>query len=247
MFSPPQPSPKRIIICCDGTWQSAVSGVKGSPSNITRLAQSLERVAVDKDGKTWQQIVWYDSGVGTTSSTLGRMAEGLVGAGLEGNVIEAYNFLALNWCFGDQIFCFGFSRGAYTARTIAGLVSDIGICQPRDMNIFPEIWELYKQMNGERFYGSDQYFEWVDGKPAEKKSEGMEVEWEKYPHADWASTPESREVEVVGVFDTVASIGVPSIHGIEAKLPWSKDDPKFHNVRLNRSKSPQSEVEWPEI
>ncbi|KAJ4356011.1 uncharacterized protein N0V89_004037 [Didymosphaeria variabile] len=236
----PEPVSKRIIICCDGTWQSAVSGVKGSPSNITRLAQCLKRVDVDDHGKTWQQIVWYDSGVGTTSSKIGKMVEGAVGGGLEGNVIEAYNFVALNWCRGDRIFCFGFSRGAYTARTIAGLISDIGICEPRNMNDFPDIWRQYKTMDSERFYGSDAHFAWTDGKAAEKQPQDLGYKnrnfiWEKHPHGDWAQTSESREIELVGVFDTVGAIGMPSMHGFEARLPWKEDDPKFHNVKLNRN------------
>lgn len=243
-----QPIPKRIIICCDGTWQSAVSGKKGSPSNISRLCRSLERVGIDSEGKAWQQIVWYDSGVGTTSGVIGRMAEGAVGGGLEGNVIEAYNFVVLNYVPGDQIFCFGFSRGAYTARTIAGLISDIGVCSPREMNDFPDLWTAYKKMDGNRFYGSDEYFEWCDGVPAPPEKQPADLGWknqnfiwEKHPRGEWACTAESREIEVVGIFDTVGAIGVPSVHGWEPKLPHqilglgSKPDPAFHNVRLNRS------------
>ena len=57
----------------------------------------------------------------------------MTGSGFVGNVIEAYNFIVLNYNPGDQIFCFGFSRGAYTARAVAWLVTDIGIVKPRDM------------------------------------------------------------------------------------------------------------------
>lgn len=281
MSFPSQPISKRIIICCDGIWQSAVSGVKSSPSNIARLAQSLEQVAVDNEGNVWQQIVWYDSGVGTTSSARGRVVEGVVGDGLEGNVIEAYNFIVLNWSPGDKIFCFGFSRGAYTARTIAGLVSDIGICQPSDMNNFSETWEFYKKAKGGKFCGSDEYFEWIDGKLAEKQDGPLYSElpkeqiglpsfedrsltaefdnpdvpwggrlpvWERRGYSDWdCDRPESHEVEVVGVFDTVGSLGVPTVLGFEAKLPWSADELQFHNVSLNRSKSHQAKAELVQV
>lgn len=241
------PAPKRIIICCDGTWQSAVSGQNNSPSNVTRLARCLERAAVDEDDNTkvWQQIVWYDSGVGTTSSKLGKITEGAVGAGLEGNVIEAYNFLVLNYNSGDQILCFGFSRGAYTARAIAGLVSDIGICEPRNMHHFPEIWELYKNGKaGERFYGSDTYWDWVDGKKAENQTDevfdpvtynpGRFLKWDIHPHGDWASDPKSREIEVCAVYDTVGALGLPHIRGYDI-WPFGPDKTGFHNVQLNRS------------
>ncbi|KAI8624359.1 hypothetical protein F5Y19DRAFT_319189 [Xylariaceae sp. FL1651] len=239
-----QPSviPKRIIICCDGTWQSAVSGEENSPSNVTRLARSLQRIATDDDGKKWQQIVWYDSGVGTTSGWLGKKYEGALGAGLESNVIEAYNFVSLNWSPGDQVLCFGFSRGAYTARTIAGLISDIGICEPRQLQYFPEIWKLIKEdKSGERFYGSDNYFKYIDGvADAEKQPDDlgyrkMNFIWEQHPHGDWARTAESREIEVVGVYDTVGALGMPSILGFEVSLPFGPDKKGFHNVQLNRN------------
>ncbi|GFP55759.1 hypothetical protein ACSS6W_008843 [Trichoderma asperelloides] len=234
-----KPMPKRIIICCDGTWQSAVSGEKNSPSNVTRLARCLNRVAVEDDGKTWQQIVWYDSGVGTTSSWLGKKREGAIGAGLEGNVIEAYNFVALNWSPGDQVLCFGFSRGAYTARSIAGLISDIGICEPRKLQDFHEIWELYKaNKSGKRFHGSQAWFDYLDGIPADDKDQpddlgyrNMNFVWKKAPRGDWAISPESREIEVVGVFDTVGALGLPDVQGF--KLEWGSDKYGFHNVKLN--------------
>ena len=66
----PSPAPKRLVICCDGTWQSAISGRRSSPSNVTRLYRDLARVGEDADGKVWQQIVWYASGIGTSVSTL---------------------------------------------------------------------------------------------------------------------------------------------------------------------------------
>lgn len=239
-------APKRIIICCDGTWQSAVSGKKNSPSNVTRLARCLERAAIDENDpeKVWQQIVWYDSGVGTTSSMIGKVLEGAVGNGLEGNIIEAYNFLVLNYNSGDQVMVFGFSRGAYTARTIAGLVSDLGICEPRNMHHFPEIWELYKKSKGEeRFYGSDAYWDWVDGKLAAEQPDydptaykgWRSLKWDIPAHGEWASDPASRDIEVCAVYDTVGAIGLPHIRGREI-WPFGPDKAGFHNVQLNRSK-----------
>jgi len=56
------PQPKRIIICCDGTWQSAT---KGCPSNVTRLSRILANAGKDEHGKVWQQVVYYDAGIGT--------------------------------------------------------------------------------------------------------------------------------------------------------------------------------------
>jgi hypothetical protein len=234
------PIRKRIIICCDGTWQSAVSGKKNIPSNVTRLCRALNSIGTDEKGKQWQQVVWYDSGIGTTSGALGQKIEGAIGQGLEGNVVEAYNFCVLNYNPGDQIMCFGFSRGAFTARAIAGLISDIGICRKQDLNRFPDLWEVYKKNQpGERFYCSDLWFEWMDGKADEHQGAGGEgFVFEKRAQGDWAQEG-SRDVEVVGVYDTVGAIGMPEVLGV--KLPswvlWWSDKAGWENVGLSPSKS----------
>ncbi|KAJ5164082.1 uncharacterized protein N7500_005912 [Penicillium coprophilum] len=232
-----RPIRKRIIICCDGTWQSAVSGKKNVPSNVTRLCRALNSVGTDEQGNQWQQIVWYDSGIGTTSGPFGKAIEGAVGLGLEGNVVEAYNFCVLNYRPGDQIMCFGFSRGAFTARAIAGLISDIGICNKQDLNRFPDLWKVYKKNKpGERFYCSDLWFEWMDGKADENQgARGETFVFEKRPEGDWAQEG-SRDVEVVGVFDTVGAIGMPEVLGV--KLPswllwWSPHKGGWENVGLS--------------
>lgn len=65
------PKPKRIVVCCDGTWQSATSldPKQGCPSNVARLSRVLAKAGIDQDGKEWQQIVYYDAGVGTGDIT----------------------------------------------------------------------------------------------------------------------------------------------------------------------------------
>lgn len=238
--------PKRIIICCDGTWQSATSGKKNVPSNITRLARELDRVGVDADGKEWQQVVWYDSGVGTTS-LLGREAEGATGSGLEIKVIDAYHFVALNWVPGDKVYCFGFSRGAFTARSIAGLISDIGICEPRMLQHFSELWGLYKANKEDRFYGSAAYWDFMNGQleeplPEDAGYKGCNLKWKDKPKGDWASTCESREIEMVGVYDTVRALGMPSLRGIQfgSWFGLGPEEYEFYNAKLNRSRSPLS-------
>ncbi|KAF5026482.1 hypothetical protein F66182_1404 [Fusarium sp. NRRL 66182] len=236
-------APKRIVICCDGTWQSSVSGLKNVPSNVTRLARSIARSGKDKEGKVWQQVVYYDAGIGT--GDLGQAEQnrqGGTGIGFVGNVIEAYNFIVLNYNVGDEIFCFGFSRGAYTARAVAGLVTDIGVVCPRDLQDFPDLYALYqKNPDGFHFRKSQAYLEWVNGVPSRKQtnggSQGLSLsQWESPPHHD---APESsRAVKVVGVFDTVGSLGIPD-------LPWTRfnlkflekavgiTDPGFHNIHLS--------------
>lgn len=212
---------------------------------MTRLCRALNNVGTDEHGNQWQQIVWYDSGIGTTSSPLGQKIEGAIGLGLEGNVIEAYNFCVLNYKPGDQIMCFGFSRGAFTARAIAGLISDIGICRKQDLNRFPDLWEVYKEKkHGERFYCSDLWFEWMDGKADENQgAQGDTFLFEKRGKGDWAQEG-SRDVEVVGVYDTVGAIGMPKVLGM--KLPswllWWAGKDGWENVGLSPSKYTNSSL-----
>ncbi|KAF4990748.1 hypothetical protein FDECE_14260, partial [Fusarium decemcellulare] len=231
-------APKRLVICCDGTWQSSVTGLKNIPSNVTRLARSISRSGKDKDGKVWQQVVYYDAGIGT--GDLGQdeqNRQGGLGIGFIGNVIEAYNFLVLNYNVGDEIFCFGFSRGAYTARAVAGLVTDIGIVCPKDLQDFPDLYALYqKNADGMHFRKSQAYRDWVNGILAKDQTNGDISKWDQPPHHD---APEaSRNIKVVGVFDTVGSLGIPD-------LPWTKfnlkflektlgiAEPGFHNITLS--------------
>src|SRR4051812_47997249 len=113
---------KRIVICCDGTWQRPEQRWLGmdSPTNVWRLAASVAKVGTDVP-----QIVWYDQGVGT-GDPLDIATGGLTGSGLNQNIIEAYRFLVSNYVVGDEIYLFGFSRGAYTVRSLAGMIRKCG-------------------------------------------------------------------------------------------------------------------------
>jgi len=238
-------APKRIIVCCDGTWQSSVTNTVNVPSNVTRLARYLTKIGKDDKGNQWQQVVYYDAGIGTGVGDLEAKRQGGTGSGFVGNVIEAYNFIVLNYNPGDKIYCIGFSRGAYTARAVAGLVTDIGVIRPRDMQDFPELFNLYQDhTDSHMFRQTKTWREWVEGRrlfdpkqknvPQEWKSNA--VVWEKRPHG---AAPEStRWVEAVAVFDTVGSLGIPQV-GKTGILSWiigsAVDVEKFgfHNVALS--------------
>ncbi|KAK1758786.1 hypothetical protein QBC47DRAFT_449552 [Echria macrotheca] len=264
--SPPgsHPCPKRIIICCDGTWQSSVTNTVNVPSNVTRLARLLTKFGIDSATQTqYQQLVYYDAGIGTGVFKIEAALQGGTGSGFVGNVIEAYNFIVLNYNPGDQIFCIGFSRGAYTARAVAGLVTDIGVVAPRDMQDFPELYTLYQHhTDSHMFRQTKAWREWVDGeelfdvgqvidKKKEKEEEGKKedvavleqwvkgtaTKWKKRPHP--APAESSRWVEAVAVFDTVGSLGVPEVDGIMglvvkvAGKVFPVEKFGFHNVALS--------------
>ncbi|TIC97295.1 Uncharacterized protein CH35J_007624 [Colletotrichum higginsianum] len=207
---------KKIIICCDGTWQSSVSGEINIPSNVTRLARSMALTGKDEDGNTCQQVVYYSAGVGTGAGVglfeRGRQAG--FGDGLDARVFEAYSFIVTNYAPNDQIYCFGFSRGAYTARSVAGLINDIGIIQPRELDDFPDLYDLYRKrtVDSFNFRKSKDFREWITGVREQgfeylEDSPDVDDHWFKVPHN---LPPEfTRIVEVVGVFDTVGALGVP--------------------------------------
>lgn len=263
-----RPWGRRLVVCCDGTWQSSVGVKENVPSNITKLCRLIARVGEDKDNplKKFHQIVYYDSGIGTGAlSASETRLQGGTGAGLAENVIEAYNFIVQNFEEGDEIFCFGFSRGAYTARAVAGLVGDIGIIRPTDMQFFPELYRLYMTNDEGDNFRKTKYWSWfIDGKLSvigeERKAQGFNVEsvaqddgswtevelqrmaetWEIRPHKHLALS-NSRKVKVVGVFDTVGSLGIPDMVGLD--FARERTQFGFHNVKLTERKL-LHQLEW---
>ena len=131
---------KRLIMCCDGTWNDADSAAEFT--NVVRIARAIKPIDT-RSSPAIPQIVYYHSGVGT-SDAFDRLAGGAVGLGLSRNVRDAYAFLAANYCEGDEIFLFGFSRGAYTARSVAGLIGWVGLIHKADMDDFALLWEGYR-------------------------------------------------------------------------------------------------------
>jgi uncharacterized protein (DUF2235 family) len=245
---------RRLVICCDGTWQSSVSSKNNIPTNVTRLCRLIARVGADKDdpSKKFHQIVYYDSGIGTGNlSASEARRQGGTGAGLAENVIEAYNFIVQNYEPGDEIFCFGFSRGAYTARAVAGLVSDLGVIAPTSMQFFPELYRLYQTNEEGVEFRETQAWKWFTKGKLSKKGEEMEKigidirntgmddlrlmteVWEIRPHGELAVSEGSRKVKVVGVWDTVGSLGVPDLIGLD--LARARTKYGFHNVKLTES------------
>ena len=197
---------KNIVICCDGTGNEISENI----SNVLKLYRCLR-----KTGKTEpHQAVFYDPGVGTLAQpdTWHRfkanfnLVLGLAtGYGLDDNVLSAYCFLVDNYEDGDKIFLFGFSRGAYTVRVLAGLIHKVGLISPNQVNLAGSGLIAYKQ------YSSDN--------PKAGRGQVVEVSDEDGPMpadrfdlaAQFARITSTRwpNVHFVGVWDTVASVIVP--------------------------------------
>ncbi len=154
---------KRFVICLDGTWNNAsreVQRVDGSrvyrPTNVLKLARATRLRAAD--GVT--QITYYDAGVGSMNrapdfgSRVIRWADNTLGGGWGGgfdvNIEEAYTFLANNYTDGDEIFIFGFSRGASQARSLVRLIEWFGgFPTKNDVYYMPRIVNRYLKRQGE--------------------------------------------------------------------------------------------------
>lgn len=117
---------------------------------MTRICRAILPES-EKEGEDGiQQIVYYQAGVGTGNSIWDHVVGGGTGAGLSEHIREAYSFLANNYQRGDEIFLIGFSRGAFTARSIAGLIASVGLLTKRGLPHFYGVfndWENQDKPN----------------------------------------------------------------------------------------------------
>lgn len=187
--------PKRIVVCCDGTWNTPNDH---TPTNVVKIARAILPTA--GDGRV--QTVFYDWGVGTEKG-IARLLGGVFGDGLLKNVEDGYRFLVHNWEPGDDIFLLGFSRGAYTARSIVGFVRNCGLLTKAHSDLIPDAIRLYK-------------------------SPGFHPNSEE---AKRFRADHSREVGIkfIGVWDTVGALGIP-LRGLNL---LTRPKHEFHDVELS--------------
>jgi len=196
---------KHLIVCCDGTWNTPEQSENGQicPTNVVKMASALTPLA--RDGTP--QIVFYHDGVGTSSGfDLSHWIGGAFGAGLSKIILDAYRFLVDNYSDGDELYFFGFSRGAYTVRSLAGLVRNCGLLKKIHAEKIPDAYGLYRR----------------EDRPAEPDGEEARTFREQF----------SREVTIkcIGVWDTVGALGIPD-HVLRhlTEQRW-----QFHDVKLSR-------------
>ncbi len=127
---------KRIVICCDGT--SSKPDTK-YVTNIVKVARGIADVSTDGS----PQVVFYDQGVGTHGFK-DSITGGAFGHGLAKNIHEAYRFIVLNYSPGDELFLFGFSRGAFTIRSLSGLISKFGVLDATEVQQIRPTMDRYR-------------------------------------------------------------------------------------------------------
>ncbi len=166
-------------------------------SNIEKIARAIRPVTAHGTN----QLVFSTNGVGTRGF-LDRLIGGAFGAGLNDDIIGAYRFLALNYQPGDQIYVFGFSRGAYTARSLVGMIATIGLLTPQGVarNRLESALRIYRN----------------------RPREGTNIDIERF-RADTYRNEVTPKIRLLGVFDTVGALGAPGL---------TRKRYKFHNVEL---------------
>lgn len=229
---------KRIIICMDGTWQSLS---QDKLTNIGIIARSVAHKETRPDGSHVYQTVIYTQGVGTSIGELGkrdfigvalsnfnRLAGGAFGEGLEEAILDTYIRLAFDYERGDEIYIFGFSRGAFAARRLAGFINTAGIVSRLHTDQARNGFDLY-------------YHRPHDTDSAEKKAEHLEAarqfrmlygKGDRNPDGTRRKTDDVPPIKFLGVFDTVAQRGFGDV--LASITPWNDGNKfKFKNYRVS--------------
>ncbi|PZC41998.1 MAG: Uncharacterized protein, PA2063/DUF2235 family [Chloroflexi bacterium] len=198
------PDPKRIITLSDGTWGK----VDSSPTNVVHIARAL------RPYNSPSQCCFYDRGVGSARSLINKVFGGVFGLGLNKNITDAYSYIVEKYEPGDHIYLCGFSRGAYTACSVAGMIRKCGILKREHAANVADAFTLYRDAD----HPND---------PAPTK------------FRDDFSHPKP-EIRFLGVWDTVGAHGipVPKLRDRLTRIPglgrWHRERFEFHDVELSR-------------
>jgi len=191
--------PRRLIALFDGTWNKVQTR-----TNVERFWRLV--APVDAAGN--EQICKYVAGVGVKPG-IEHLLGGAFGLGLSGNVEEGFQWLSKTWREGDEIWLLGFSRGAYTARSLGGLIRKCGLLKPDEKGdvTSAEVDAAY------RLYRNDLH-------PNDPAMQAFR-------------TAHSREVMIrfIGVWDTVGALGIP---GVASWFPFARSRYAFHDTDLSK-------------
>ena len=206
---------KNIVICSDGTWNKPEENLKKDyPTNVLKTARAV--APLSETGE--EQVVFYDWGLGSYHDGF---SAGAFGSGINKNIQDCYRFLVHNYTLGDRIYLFGYSRGAYTVRSLAGFINAVGILKRSKANKIAEAFDNYKD-------------------PKKHPNDEASVQWRKRNSIQARlSTDASREerrrysengdpkVHFIGVWDTVGALGVPL-----SLLSFMNREHMFHDNKI---------------
>lgn len=193
---------KRLIVCCDGTWQKLTDPC---PTNVVKIAQAIKPLA--SDGTS--QVLYYHEGIGTEDAK-SRILGGAFGKGIDQNIQDAYRFLCLNYLDGDEIYLFGFSRGAYTVRSLAGLMYNSGLLKRQNIRQAPVAYQLYCNRSIP---------------PSSQEAKDFRKE---------NSLGSRVEITLLACWDTVGSLGIPELSAFIPLAQQINKKYRFHDTQLNK-------------
>ena len=250
-MNPDYTRPRRIIMCLDGTWNSTYAKATradgtdvAKPSNVLKLARAIVPVATDGTS----QIVYYDAGIGGDVDSEGgwkiftdyrKKKEGMWGLGFNANVEQAVTFLANNYQPSslDDVFFYGFSRGAATARAIVKFIDWMGgMPTKRDVFYIPEFFEAYRKSKGKK--ACEQV----------KKDRGLYISRNGKKRTRFEPF-QPISVKVLGVWDTVYALGGQVVSVAKGgfhvdKMPPGIVQNAYHALALDESRGSFAPAIW---
>lgn len=217
---------RKLVVCCDGTWNTPRNETNifrtyrflrerlGNPAELTQ--KTGVTTCGGRAGDGTEVLLFYDRGIGT--DWFNRMVGGAAGVGLSENVRDAYHFLGQNFVPGSEIYVFGFSRGAYTARSLCGFVKAAGLLErPTEKDVWRAYMDCYatpsRVVAQPRGWNPDRVRAWL----VEKAGDAVG----RLGGADVASLPRHSGVTIrfIGVYDTVGALGVPVAGATQVNEP----------------------------
>ena len=192
---------KKIALFFDGTWNTPDDTSDDGDPNTETNVPIMHRCVLPRDENGVIQKAWYTSGVGT--KWYDRIRGGAFGSGLSDKIKEGYEYLSQNYDDGDKVYIFGFSRGAYTARSLVGLIRNSGLLKKDTISELDYAYELYRT-----------------------KDAGADSENAKFFRSKFSRMI---EIECLGVWDTVGALGIP-LNSFEW---FNKERYEFHDTELS--------------
>lgn len=214
---------RRLIVCCDGTWNTQDQEHDGVPvpTNVVRMFHAVQ----DWKRNEVNQLKYYHPGVGTEGGKLKKMLGGGLGLGLNQNIQSAYHWLASNYQPGDQIYLFGFSRGAYTVRSLGGMICSQGLLNLNAVEV-DRRWARVKTLFKEGYRKRRPVSDW--GGAWSFHSADPDV---KQVGGDKSEGCNGVGIHFIGVWDTVGAVGIPDD---AAWLNLLDDEANgFHDTKLS--------------
>ena len=219
---------KRIAIFCDGTWNTPDKSEDGKycQTNVVKMANALSPTSIDGT----VQLLYYDTGIGSEGNLIIRSFDGATGVGISENILQAYRFIIQNYEQGDELFLFGFSRGAFTVRSLSGLIRNSGILKIKNLDQVPKAYSIYRSRK-------------LDLQPR-----AIEATLFRKTFA----VEETTIIKFIGVWDTVGALGNPLfLDGILSKQNQfhdpeisSKTSHAFHALAIDEKRKNFEATLW---